>query len=62
MFTPQQKQWIASEVEKILLHLSHPEMPEDKVNFKLHVDGAEKWSWADIVSNHEHDASLGLGE
>ena len=53
MFDQNEKQWIAKEVEKILLKLNHPEMTKEKVNFKLHVDGAEDWSWADIVPNHE---------
>lgn len=57
MFSIEDKQYIARELEKILLGLNHPEMPKEKVNFKLHVDGAEDWSWADIVPNH--DASLG---
>lgn len=62
MFSPQEKQHIAKELEKILLSLNHPEMSKNKVNFKLHVDGAEDWSWADIVPNHIHDAELGLEE
>ncbi len=49
------KQHIAKELEKILLSLNHPEMPKEKPNFKLHIDGAEDWSWADIIPNHAHD-------
>ena len=26
-------------------------MPEGEITFSLHVDGAEDWSWADIVNN-----------
>lgn len=58
MFNTEEKKYIAREVEKILLGLNHPEMPKDKVNFKLHVNGEADWSWADIVSNHEYDFSL----
>ena len=56
MFNTKEKQFIARELEKILLSLNHPEMPKEKVNFSLHVDGAEGWSWADIEPNHKWDA------
>ena len=53
MFSSEQKQKIAEEVEKVLLSFNHPEMPEEKPNFKLHVDGKKDWSWADIEPNHK---------
>lgn len=51
MFSQAEKKHIAAEVEKLLLSLNHPEMPKDRPKFRLHVDGAEGWSWADIVPN-----------
>jgi hypothetical protein len=60
MFSPKEKQHIAEKFEALLLSMNHPEMPKEKVNFKLHIDGSEDWSWADIVPNH--DASLGADE
>ena len=51
MFSVKQKQKISEEIEKLLLKFDHPEMPKEKVNFKLHVDGIEDWSWADISPN-----------
>jgi len=51
MFSLKQKQFIAAEIEKLLLSLNHPEMPTSKPNFTLHVDGKEEWSWADIKPN-----------
>ena len=51
MFSPRQKHFIAKEVERILLSLVHDEMPLSKPYFKLHVDGAEALSWADIEPN-----------
>jgi hypothetical protein len=51
MFSLNQKQFIAGEIEKILLGLNHPEMPLEKPKFTLHVDGKEEWSWADINPN-----------
>jgi hypothetical protein len=55
MFSVAQKRLIASKVEELLLSLRHPEMPESKPRFKLHVDGAESWSWADIEPNWVFD-------
>ena len=51
MFSSKQKQLIAQKVEELLLSLNHPEMPETRPEFKLHVDGKEDWSYADIEPN-----------
>ena len=53
MFSTKEKQYIAEKIEELLLSIRHPEMPKEKPNFKLHVDGAEDWSWADIEPNHQ---------
>jgi len=47
-----QKQYIAGEIEKLLLSLEHPEMPTEKPIFHLRVEGKEDWSWAEIKPNH----------
>lgn len=54
MFSVAEKKKIAEGVEKILLELDHPEMPKEKPVFKLHVDGKESWSWADIEPNWKY--------
>jgi hypothetical protein len=51
MFSLKEKQHIAAEIEKLLLAINHPEMPKRHPRFRLHVDGAESWSWADIEPN-----------
>jgi hypothetical protein len=51
MFSVKEKQFIASELEKVILSLNHPEMPKEKPSFKLHIDGKESWSFADIEPN-----------
>jgi hypothetical protein len=51
MFSVRQKREIADGVQKILRETNHPELPEGEIPFELHVDGAEKWSWADIRNN-----------
>lgn len=51
MFSLQQKKPIADAVEKVLLSFDYPEMPKMRPVFRLHVKGAESWSWADIEPN-----------
>jgi hypothetical protein len=51
MFSVQQKRDIADAVQRILRATNHPELPAGEIQFKLHVDGAEAWSWADIQNN-----------
>lgn len=57
MFSFKEKQAIAAAVEKVLLDLKHPEMPDEKPSFTLHVDGKESWSWADIKPNWTFSAT-----
>ncbi len=51
MFSVEEKKKIADVIEKTLLEFNHPEMPKEKPKFKIHIDGKEKWSWADIEPN-----------
>lgn len=51
MFSIEEKQQIAGAIEKILLSFKHPEMPTEKPEFTLRVDGKEDWSWAEIKPN-----------
>ena len=51
MFSVKQKREIADAVQRILRATNHPELPEGEIQFALHVDGAERWSWADIRNN-----------
>ena len=55
MFSIKEKRLISSKIEELLLSLQHPEMPKEKPKFKLHVDGAEAWSFADIEPNWVFD-------
>lgn len=55
MFSVKEKRYIASVIERALLELNHPEMPKEKLKFKLHIDGKEDWSWADIEPNWKYD-------
>jgi hypothetical protein len=51
MFSTRQKREIADAVAKILRDTNHPELPAGEISFRLHVLGAESWSWADIQNN-----------
>lgn len=51
MFSVQQKREIADAVQKILRATNHPELPTGEIRFKLYVDGAQAWSWANIRNN-----------
>ena len=51
MFSLKEKQYIANQIEKLLLSLKHPEMPKKEPKFTLKVDGKESWSWAEIKPN-----------
>jgi hypothetical protein len=51
MFSINQKRQIADAVGKILRDTDHPELPKGEIQFELHVDGEESWSWADIRNN-----------
>jgi hypothetical protein len=48
MFSPEIKKEIALKVQHILQQTLHDELPKGEINFILHVDGAEGWSWANI--------------
>lgn len=51
MFSLKEKQYIASQIERILLDLDHPEMPKTKPMFTLKVEGREEWSFCEIQPN-----------
>lgn len=40
-------------IQQILHDTNHPELPEGEITFNIHVEGAEKWSWADIRNNKD---------
>ena len=51
MFSVRQKREIADKVQAILRETQHPELPAGEIQFRLMVQGAEGWSWADIRNN-----------
>ena len=51
MFSVRQKREISNAVQEILRTTNHPELPDGEIQFLLHVDGKESWSWADIRNN-----------
>ena len=55
MFSSQQKKYISSRVQAILKEIANDELPDGEINFILHVDGAEDWSWANIRNESARD-------
>jgi len=55
MFSINQKREIADKIQTILRETNHPELPKDEIQFHIHIDGAEPWSWADIRNNGYFD-------
>ena len=51
MFSVIQKRVISEKIQTILRESKHPELPENEIQFYIHVEGAESWSWADIRNN-----------
>ena len=51
MFSVEQKRRISDEVQRVLRATGDPELPPGEIQFLLHVDGSESWSWADILNN-----------
>lgn len=51
MFSVRQKREIAEKVQAILRETQHPELPPGEIQFLLHVQGNEAWSFADIRNN-----------
>ena len=54
MFSVKEKQYLAQVIERTLLELKHPEMPIEKPDFKLSINGKESWSWAVINPNWKY--------
>lgn len=51
MFSVKEKQHIADEIEKLIKSLNHPEVDENNIRFKIHINGIEDWCFADITDN-----------
>jgi len=52
MFSPELKRKISAQIQQLLASLDHFELPEGEIQFLLHVDGTENWSWANIKNNN----------
>ena len=53
MFSTLTKGLIASAVREILAVTENAELSNGEINFILHVDGKEVWSWANIQNNNK---------
>lgn len=55
MLSARMKKYISDRVQSILQNISDNELPEGEIQFILHVDGAEGWSWANIRNESAKD-------
>jgi len=53
MFSNELKAEIAEKIQAVLQEVDHKELQSDgqEINFLLHIDGKEGWSWANIQNN-----------
>ncbi len=51
MFSVRQKREISDKIQQALRDTNHPELPEEEINFTLHIQGKADWSCADIHNN-----------
>ena len=51
MFSRELKERISNEVQQILKATNDDELPDGEIQFLLHIDGAEGWSWANVRNN-----------
>ena len=64
MFSPKTNRMIAAKVQQVLEDIKSSEnaegseLPRGEINFLLHVDGAEHWSWANIHNNYGNDTTV----
>ena len=55
MLSAKVKQEISKKIQIMLQSIDDNELPNGEINFLLHVDGAEDWSWANIRNNNRRD-------
>lgn len=55
MLSSKVKKEVAEKVQKILQEIDDNELPKGEINFLLHIDGEENWSWANIRNNKNKD-------
>jgi hypothetical protein len=51
MLSPEMKRHLATKIQRLLQNIVDDELPEGEIQFILHVDGEEDWSWANIRNN-----------
>ncbi len=48
MLSQQVKKELSEKIQALLQEIQDDELPSGEINFILHVDGKEDWSWANI--------------
>ena len=55
MLSSKVKQELSQKIQELLQEVSDSELPNGEIDFILHVDGKESWSWANIRNNSSKD-------
>jgi len=51
MFSVRQKREISEKIQNVIRETGHPELPENEIQFEIHIRGAEEWCFAIIANN-----------
>lgn len=60
MFSAKEKAQIAEIIEKTIRELNHPEMDNSNIQFQLHIQGKESWSYANIHENSKKPGPVNI--
>lgn len=60
MLSREVKKEISRKVQAILRKVNDDELPDGEINFILHIDGKETWSWANIQNESMREKEVPL--
>jgi len=55
MFSPELKEEISGKIQNMLQAIGHRELPLGEIEFLLHVDGKQDWSWVNIRNRYSRN-------
>jgi hypothetical protein len=58
MLSTEEKKKISAKIQAILQEINDDELPDGEINFILHIDGKEAWSWANIRNSSQKDVPV----
>lgn len=55
MLSTKVKEELSQKIQSLLQEIGDEELPDGEINFILHVDGKEGWSWANIRNSNSRN-------